>query len=413
MRVDSNIYNFLSAGLKPVQRNTTHKSSELKAHYSNMARYNKNSPLYLVSMSTENQSKVINIKEAALTLKDIVQSFSDEGSEVYSTKLLHSSDESAVTGVFRNDSSNSLPDKLTISVNQLAEAQANTGALLPADKRTLAATDYPFSIITALGRNNFSLHVSEDDTNSDILKKLSDLVNSRNIGVSASVLSDDTGMALQLTSGTTGTSRLEGGLCFKACDDNGLCDKLGLNNVTTMPQNSSFEINGEVHESTSNNISVNQVIELDFHKTTDTPVEISLLADSSSAREKLHEFADTYNQLVDISSGTGTILGSRSLMNDIKKIVNGHSDELEQIGLSRTEDGHMAITDEMPTDKLLQIFNSASNFRRAIDTAADKLSLDPIAYINKLIVTYPNPTNKVSNSYNQSVYSGLIYNNYA
>lgn len=413
MRVDSNIYNFLSAGLKPVQRNTTHKSSELKAHYSNMARYNKNSPLYLVSMSTENQSKVINIKEAALTLKDIVQSFSDEGSEVYSTKLLRSSDESAVTGIFRNDSSNSLPDKLTISVNQLAEAQSNTGVLLPADKRILAATDYPFSITTALGRNNFSLHVSEDDTNSDILKKLSDLVNSRNIGVSASVLSDDAGVALQLTSGTTGTSRLEGGLCFKAYDDNGLCEKLGLNNVTTLPQNSSFEINGEAHESTSNNISVNQVIELDFHKTTDTPVEISLLADSSSAREKLHEFAATYNQLVDISSGTGTILGSRSLMNDIKKIVNGHSDELEQIGLSRTEDGHMTVAAEQPTDKLLEIFNSASNFRRAIDTAADKLSLDPIAYINKLIVTYPNPTNKVSNSYNQSVYSGLIYNNYA
>ena len=77
MLVNNNIYNHLSTQLVPQKRNTTHKSSELKAVYSNMAKLNKQSPLYLVSLSEQKQEHIIDIKESALTLKDVADSFSD------------------------------------------------------------------------------------------------------------------------------------------------------------------------------------------------------------------------------------------------------------------------------------------------------------------------------------------------
>ena len=43
----------------------------------------------------------------------------------------------------------------------------------------------------------------------------------------------------------------------------------------------------------------------------------------------------------------------------------------------------------------------------------NRLTLDPLAYIDRLIVTYPNAKEKQTATYTQSVYSGLMYNNYA
>ena len=77
----------------------------------------------------------------------------------------------------------------------------------------------------------------------------------------------------------------------------------------------------------------------------------------------------------------------------------------------------MPDTDEtnlFKEEKLAELFRDNSEFRKDINTATDRLTLDPIAYINKLIVTYPNKDDKTAGAtYTQSLYSGLMYNNYA
>ena len=71
MLIGAHIYNYLNSSTVPKKRNTTHKSSELRAVYNNMAKYNQNSPMYLLSLSASKQSQIINIKEAAITLKEV------------------------------------------------------------------------------------------------------------------------------------------------------------------------------------------------------------------------------------------------------------------------------------------------------------------------------------------------------
>ena len=395
MLVNNNIYNHMSAQFVPKKRETTHKSSELKAVYSNMSKLNKTSPLYLVSMSDKKQEHVIDIKEQAITLRDVAENFSNPDSRVYSEKTLYSSDESSVTGSFRRQPKDALPPELTISVDRLASEQVNVGEYLRSAGLDLKPGSQSFAIDTVDGLSQFNISVSEDDTNIEVQNRVAEAVNNRDIGINASIVRDGATSAIMLSSAETGASAASSGLHFSLKDENGgqgIVDTLGLSNVKQRPQNSEFTINGEAHSSTSNHISINQI----------------------------ENFVDAYNKLVGLAEKEGPVnIGSRSLLKDVSGMIKKHTDSLEKAGIHVDETGrlHMPDIDEtnlFKEEKLAELFRDNSEFRKDINTATDRLTLDPIAYINKLIVTYPNKEDKTAGAtYTQSLYSGLMYNNYA
>ncbi len=422
MVVSNNIYNHLSTELVPKRRNNTHKSSELKAVYNNMARYNKSSPLYMMSLSNAKQSRMINIKESALTLRDVVDSFSNTESDVYSKKTIHSQDSDVITASFKTHNYSSLPDELDIEVHSLATSQVNTGAYVTSAACSIKTGSHPFTFVSPQGSSHFSLTVSEKETNLEVQTKLANFINNRNIGIDALVDKKDGNSALLLTSTNTGVSTFEGGLHFKAVNDSSeqdIVEFFGMNNVTSMPYDSSFSINGTEHTSSSNNISINQVLELDFHKVSSEPVKISLIPDTNIAMEQIDAFVEAYNSLVDLSDNSNTTYaGSRNLSRDISSIVSKHKSELEAAGISITEDGKLTKNTDDISKSLLngdfaQLFDDISTFKDDVTIATQRLTLDPMAYINRLIVSYPNTQSKLGSTYTQSVYSGLIYNNYA
>ena len=413
----------MSAQFVPKKRETTHKSSELKAVYSNMSKLNKTSPLYLVSMSDKKQEHVIDIKEQAITLRDVAENFSNPDSRVYSEKTLYSSDESSVTGSFRRQPKDALPPELTISVDRLASEQVNVGEYLRSAGLDLKPGSQSFAIDTVDGLSQFNISVSEDDTNIEVQNRVAEAVNNRDIGINASIVRDGATSAIMLSSAETGASAASSGLHFSLKDENGgqgIVDTLGLSNVKQRPQNSEFTINGEAHSSTSNHISINQIVELDFHSVSKEPVDIQFVPDTRIAKEQLENFVDAYNKLVGLAEKEGPVnIGSRSLLKDVSGMIKKHTDSLEKAGIHVDETGrlHMPDSDEtnlFKEEKLAELFRDNSEFRKDINTATDRLTLDPIAYINKLIVTYPNKEDKTAGAtYTQSLYSGLMYNNYA
>ena len=422
MLVRNNIYNHLSSELIPKRRNNTHKSSELKAVYTNMARYNKKSPLYMMSLSNSKQAHMINIKESALTLRDVVDSFSNTDSDMYSKKMIHSQDKDVITGSFKTHNYSSLPDELDIEIHSLATGQTNTGAYVDSNAYSIKTGSHPFTIISSQGSAHFNLTVSGKETNIEVQNKLAGYINNRAIGINAYVDTKDNTSALILSSSGTGSSATADGLQFNVTNDSAdqdIVEFFNMNNVTTLPSDSSFSINGTEHTSSSNNISINQVLELDFHKVSDSPVKISLIPDTEVAMEQIDAFVEAYNNLVDLSeSSSSTYTGSRNLLRDISGIVTKHKVELDSAGISVTEDGKLTKNTDSVSKSLLngdfaQLFNDISTFKEDVTHATERLTLDPMAYINRLIVSYPNTQNKLGSTYTQSVYSGLIYNNYA
>lgn len=423
MQITSEVYNYLSNTAMPKKRTTAHKSSELRAVYNNMAKYNKSLPLYKFSLSAEKQDRVINIKEAALTLKDVAQSFNDKESEVYSKKMLISDNEDSVTGELRGGDIDSLPDELEIQVKSLATNQVNRGDFLPSDRRYFSAGSYNFTMDTLNSALHFNLNIDASDNNYDIQSKIASSINNRDIGITASVITDgNDNSAIEISTNDTGRPRTDDGLYFSFSvegNDYDIVSDLGLNNVVKEPNNSSFVINGETHAAATNNISVNQVITLDFHNVSDKPVKIQFAPDIDSVMDQVDSFVEAYNNLVDLSdSAAESKIGRRNLFNDISAIVEKHKNELESAGLTISEDNHIVkeeslLVQSVKSGEFGELFNDISSFKDDISLATDRLTLDPMAYINRLIVTYPDTRRNQGTSYNQSVYSGMIYNNYA
>ena len=110
----SQVYNYLNHDLVPKRRTRTHKASELKAVYNSISKYNQSSPLYLVSLSESRQEHMIDIKEQALTLRDITDQLANPDSELYTKKQIFTDNPDAVSGSFRAHASGELPDHMTL-----------------------------------------------------------------------------------------------------------------------------------------------------------------------------------------------------------------------------------------------------------------------------------------------------------
>lgn len=421
MRINSNVYNHLGTNTIPKKRTTTHKSSELKAIYTKMAQYNKSSPLYMLSLSDNKQEQIINIKEAALSLRYSIQSFGNPEDDMYSKKTFSSSDASAVTGTIKKQGAGNIPESLDIEINSLATEQVNVSKAVKSSEFSLIPKEHRFILETLHSSSQFGITVDKGDSNLDVQSKLVNYINNRGIGVNASLIQDNGNSYIRFTSAETGKPATDDGLHFSFIPEGAgqnLVNIFELNNVRSQPTNSSFSINGDSHISSSNHISINQTIELDFHKTTDGPVRVGLAVDADHAIEQVKGFTTAYNGLIDISSSSVSQIGTRSLSADISGLLAKHKAGMEHIGINMAEDGKLSLDSDkliqsMASGEFTEFFADGSTIAQDIDHATNRLVLDPIAYINKTIVTYPNASNKLNTTYTQSLYSGLMYNNYA
>ncbi len=421
MRINSNVYNHLGTNTVPKKRTTTHKSSELKAIYTKMAQYNKSSPLYMLSLSDNKQEQIINIKEAALSLRYSIQSFGNPEDDMYSKKTFSSSDSSAVSGSIKKQGAANIPESLDIEIHSLATEQVNVSKAVRSNEFSIVPKEHRFTLETLHTSSHFGITVDKGDSNLDVQSRLVNYINNRNIGVNASLVQDNGSSYIRFTSAETGKPATDDGLHFSFIPEGAgqnLVNILELNNVKSYPTNSSFSINGDSHVSSSNHISINQAIELDFHKPTDGPVRVGLAVDANHAMEQIKGFTQAYNGLVDISSQSVSQIGTRSLSADMSGVLSKHKANMEHIGINMSEDGKLSLdTDKlmvsMANGEFTDFFGEGSTVASDIENATNRLVLDPIAYINKTIVTYPNATNKLNTTYTQSLYSGLMYNNYA
>ena len=72
-----------------------------------------------------------------------------------------------------------------------------------------------------------------------------------------------------------------------------------------------------------------------------------------------------------------------------------------------------AIEEGISNGTFQELFCSSDEISNDIVASTNRLTLDPASYINKILVTYPNSNVKNSETYSNSIYSGLMYNNYA
>lgn len=419
----NNVYNYYSTQvLQPrnnQKSNSSHKKDDLKTVYQNMVKQNKDSPLYKFTFSEQIQAYAIGIKEAAMALDAESNSLSGDNVNNLSEMKAISSNEKVAYAKLRDDASEELPESLTLKVNSLARGQTNVGYYLPSGELSIEPGSYTFGIAINDNEYTFHMNIHNNDTNIEIQRSLAGSINDNDIGVRASVRSNrmDGTSALVLRSNEVG--KPENGDVFFSFDEsfleNDITSILGVQHIETAPSNAEFYINDNLHTSVSNRISLNHSMDIDLLSTSDEPVQIGYVPDEEKLSDKIEDFLYSYNALVDLSK-TKEQHGANRLYHDITSVANRHAEELRSAGINIDENGHLIRSDDeeqFSGTRFQMLFSDKiSDFKKDLEKATGKMTLNPLDYVDKVVVTYPNTTGTYPNPYNPSKYSGLLFNDY-
>lgn len=428
-RIDSAYDYYISTyAQKKVSRYDSHKKSDLRKVYNQIVKSNKDSPLYKIPNMEDAKRHAIDIKESAKSIQNVVASLADRYGafeDSFQKKVAVSSDDEEVGVTYIGDGSeDNNTENFSISVKELAAPQTNVGNYLKDTYHSLPTGSYSFDLNTGSGSYEFQYNVSLEESNLDILTKLANLVNSSDLGITAELRSDGNGSsALALTSSQTGLSENETSLFTIAPNASAASieamDVLGINKITEPAHNSSFTLNGTEHSSYSNTFSINNAFELTLKKSGIESVTIGFKPNTDAIADNIQTLVDAYNSILSTAhslSDSNVSAGNR-LFNDMVSVSRGQQGSLQYIGLISSEDGTLHIDKDIlaqavTPERASQTFETLSKFRDSIGQKAERVAINPMNYVNKVVVAYKNPGHNFATPYISSIYSGMMLDEY-
>lgn len=413
-------YYLSTYGNKSFSRHDSHKRSELRDLYNNIVKVNKASPIYKVDMSEDTQKLAIDIKESARAVTSVLDSIGDimTGNTSEST-LAVSENPSLVTAEYVGNRSNE-GDELNFTVKQLATSQVNVGEFLSGGSRALLPGNYSFDINNKNTTYEITFAVDSDDNNTKVLNKLTKLINNADIGLKASVVTDQWSQkALSITSEATG-SRLGSPVQFTVEENNssylhGAVGVLGLNNVSEYPANAVFTLNGIEKISENNTFMIDDDYEVSLNGTSEQfgDGRVFTVKDGSSVVHEYDALTESYNHLLSLSRSSSSY-ELRKLNNELSSVIRAHRDELEANGITIAEDNSLKtdvnkLREASLSGTLFDNLGNISSLKSDLQTKINSIELNPMEYVNKKIVAYKNPNKLIATPYSASSYSGMMF----
>ena len=423
-----NVYNYMTSQTtgRHTNKYDAHKKSELRSIYNSIVKMSKDSPIYIFDHSDEARNYAINIKEEARSLKNTLSALdaAEDSGSLLGQKIAVSSNPDQVSVEYLGGRPAQDDTRIELDVSRLATPQVNTGNALAPNRLKLMPGSYSFDIQTGGLSYNFQFQVSHKDTNSSIQDRLANLITKSNIGIYADVAEDEDGnRALRLTSEATGTT--EQTLRFRVTEDtdspqSGAVRYFGMDQVSAPPENAVFSINGgETHENQANAFTINRSFAITLHNTTNPgePVTIGFKPDIETVNDNIREVARKYNSLIHLSgSYAGEQIRSNLLGQNISSAAKQYRNSLEAIGLQLSDEGTLEVDDQLLNQALTEDMDdtvqSVLDFKSALTSKTDAVMLNPMDYVDRKIVAYPNPGKSFANPYVTSIYSGMLFNSY-
>ena len=424
------VYNHLMQGLIMMRPNRfdTHKKTELQNVYRDIMRLTSEQPLYKVTFDDSAQEYTLGIKNAALSLSSMVKELNnDDISSVFKNQILVSDHPEDVDVSVLEGSV--LPDKelpLSVEVSSLSTPQENHGTFVPSHESALVSGQYNFTIGIDENVYSFQFNVTGGSTNLDLQKKLADFINKTSIGLRTRIVQErETGESrLDLIAIAAGSS--DGISSFAPADvrfpedaKHGIISHFGLDQIAEAPLNTKFTINGVPKEVRGRSYLYNNALTLSIKNTTSVPVTIGKIANQEPIFEKLRTFVDKYNSIFDfVQNKQPNNHRAKKLLYELGNTVRQFSSELAPCGITISKVGTLSMDEKKMytaagNGALEHLFSNNSRFSNTLIKKLSDIALNPMDYLNKTVVTYPNiAATKTLNPYISSIYCGLLYNNY-
>ncbi len=418
-RIDAT-YDYLASvvGQTDTSRYDSHKKSTLRGVYNNMIKANKESPLYKIADSDSAARFAIDIKESARSIQNIVSELSESGDDLSSLldkKVAVSSDPTVLEVEFVGDD-NSV-DGFDLEVLRLAQPQVNQGRFLKSDDRSFEEGSFSFDLDTTTGAYEFQFNVNRGETNIDIQSKIARLVNQSGVGLQANVITTSQGeSALRIQSKQTGLAEGEDFL-FKIQSGGSWneVNTLGIGEVTSPASSSSFILNGTQRSSLSNTFTIGRSFEVTLKETNEgSAVHVGFMANTDAIGDSIGQLLGAYNSMVDVGASHG---GARNNLqyNEVPRIGNRFVADFAEMGITLNDDAKFELDEEtfsraVSGEDATDHFQVLNDFKDAISKEASRTSINPMKYVDKVIVEYKNPGKSLAAPYAPSIYAGMLMN---
>ena len=427
----TNVYNFYMTTYAPKSstRYDTHKKSELRSVYNSIVKMNKESPLFILDTSKESQQFAVDIKENARELRNTIASLGGlDEEELLNKKVAYSSNENIATAKYIGSKK---PDddfpSYAVEVKHLASPQVNLGNFLPGDDPVALAPDtYSFDVGIDDLSYEFQFSIKATDTNQDVQARLSRLITNANIGMTAQVVTDDDGnSALRMESDATGLKdgKKEQFIIsdHRTSKTAGVVDYMGLDHVTSAATNAAFLVDGEEHSSAANHYTLDNTYELQFKGVSSEDGEtasIGIKTDVESLAENINTLVRGYNSFLQaVSEYKADQPKSNRLFQEMSSVARVYAKGLTSAGLNLNLDGTLEVDNNVLRQKATsedakEAFSSMKGFTNSVLRKSNQVSLNPMHYVNNVIVAYKNPGKNFASPYITSAYSGMMFNSY-
>ena len=422
-------YYLSTYGKQSASRYDSHKKSELRNIYNTIVKINKDSPLYKIKHSGDVKKFAIDIKESTRIIKNVVASLSDaeEGiGNAFQKKIAVSSQEDVVSADYIGDSKKpNETEQFLVEVKQLASSQINLGNFLDKNRLALKPGSYSFDLENSSSTFEFQFNINSEDTNYTTQNKLANLITNADIGLKASVIEDENGLsALQVESVSTGIASGEPFLfsIFPQASQDSISavETLGINHVSQEAGNAVFLLDGVERSSNANTFTINHAFELTLKGLSEEghPAVIGFKTNADAMADNIQTLVDSYNSILQTANKySGSQQQSVQLYRDMSSTAFTFQNSLESMGLLVNDAGEISIdkallTESVSDDHAEEHLSVLNEFKNLLNTKATTASLDPMKYVDKIIVTYKNPGKNLVTPYITSIYSGMMMDRY-
>ncbi|WP_155832280.1 hypothetical protein [Butyrivibrio sp. MC2013] len=420
----SGVYNHFLTSYAPkdITKADSHKKDELKDIYKSIVRINKDSPLYLQSQDEALEESAITLKEAARRFQAQLTELKGAGENDFGSKIAYTSDEEAVKVTYIGPHDQDAPS-FTMEIDNIAVPQVNTGSYMTDSKTSLEAGSYYFDARIGNQNYEFQFTIGAGDSNRSIQNRIAGLINKAGVSLSAEIIEGDNDTAaIKISSDLVGSPDNNNKI-FELKDAltsprHGIVPYFGLDLTSQYPLDASFSVNGEQHHSSSNHFTVGSVYDIEIQAASDAPIFIGTKSDGDTIIDNVARLARSYNHFLDeVSTIGGGSFSHEKVGNAIKSFSGPIRSSLEDIGISKSEDGRIVFDDsklramgseEEREEKIQPIKDLTDSFYEM----TKDIMLDPMKFTDRPIVNYKNPGHGYNNPYITSEYSGMMFNNY-
>lgn len=432
-KIDAYAYYLSTYSQNRPTRYDSHKKSDLRKVYNAIVKTNREAPLYKLSGEDEVAKYAIDIKENAKAIQNVVASLSDtygDFSDSFRRKVAVSSNEESVGVKYVGDGTESTElENFQIEVKELSSPQVNMGHFLKNNGQDFTPGTYSFDLDVSNATYEFQFNINAGEDNLDVMRKLAGLVNRSSLGIGATIKHGTTedgspAGALTLTSRQTGRTSEEPLFKITPSMDGGstqTLNTLGIQTITQEASNSRFLFNGEELQSLSNSFTINDTFELVLNGISPEgePAEIRFKTDVDAVADNVMSLVNAFNGILEIAQNSSAEAtgDTNKLFNEMSSVSRSRRESLGDIGLEVADNGTITLNKEkleaaIQPERAEKTFGRLSSFKNAIGAKADAVAINPMNYVNKVVVNYKNPGKTFTAPYFSSVYSGMMLDRY-